>query len=57
MIAGTGGYLKGYLEGTERPNYVEQKMLAPVTLGGVVLWVRPIRHAKNQPGVRVDIMV
>ena len=47
IIAGVGGFLRGYMAGqtdaTGRPKgtYVEQGMMTPVTLGGVVIWARP----------------
>lgn len=46
IIACTGSYLKGYTEystdgSVPRGGYVEQKMLNPVALGGVVVKIRP----------------
>lgn len=41
IIAGTGGFLKGYIEGREQGTYVEQAMLPPVTLGGVLVRITP----------------
>lgn len=46
ILAGTGGFLKGYIAGNRhgrvpRGNYVEQKMLPPVSLGGVLVRIRP----------------
>tara|TARA_Y100000310_G_scaffold343719_1_gene452711 strand:- start:3288 stop:4166 length:879 start_codon:yes stop_codon:yes gene_type:complete len=45
-LANTGSFLKGYLEGHERDGrpqglYVEQAMLAPVSLGVVKIHIRP----------------
>lgn len=46
ILAGTGSFLKGYIEGakdgsTPRGNYVEQKMLLPLQLGGVLVKITP----------------
>jgi hypothetical protein len=46
IIACTGGFLKGYAQGdmdgkVPRGGYVEQKMLNPVALGGVLVKIRP----------------
>jgi hypothetical protein len=46
VIACTGGFLKGYAAGDRqgkipRGGYVEQKMLNPVALGGILLKIRP----------------
>lgn len=46
ILAGTGSFLKGYIAGNRagkipRGNYVEQKMLNPVALGGVAIRIRP----------------
>lgn len=46
IVACTGSYLKGYTEFSKQGNvprggYVEQKMLNPVALGGVVIKIRP----------------
>ena len=46
ILACTGGFLKGYRVGSvhglvPRGNYVEQKMLNPVALGGVLIRIRP----------------
>ena len=51
LLACTGGFLKGYQVGRKdgivpRGNYVEQKMLNPVALGGVLIKIRP-RWAKQ----------
>ena len=50
ILACTGSFLKGYLEGNERGGqpagtYVEKALLNPVTLGGIVIRARP---RKNQ---------
>ena len=46
IMACTGSFLKGYVEGNvigriKRGTYVEQKMLTPVALGGVVVTIKP----------------
>jgi hypothetical protein len=46
IIACTGGFLKGYAVGERdgrvpRGGYVEQKMLSPVALGGILVKIRP----------------
>jgi hypothetical protein len=46
IIARTGGFLKGYIPGNKhgqvpRGNYVEQAMLNPVALGGVLVKITP----------------
>ena len=46
IIACTGGFLKGYAQGemdgkVPRGGYVEQKMLNPVALGGILVKIRP----------------
>jgi hypothetical protein len=60
IIAGTGGYLKGYWKGARmsgvnpRGSYVERWMRPPVALGCIVLTLRPV-HQKNDD--RLDINV
>jgi len=49
ILAGTGGFLKGYDGG-----YVENKMLTPVVLGGIAIWARP-RISKGYVDVDLDI--
>ena len=46
ILACTGGFMRGYQPGRRdgnvpRGNYVEQKMLNPVALGGVIIKIRP----------------
>lgn len=46
VLACTGSFLKGYVTGdsqgrTPRGGYVEQKMLNPVALGGILVKIRP----------------
>ena len=47
IVAGTGGFTKGYelgsaaLSGKPEGSYVEQAMMSPVALGGVLIRVRP----------------
>lgn len=62
IIAGTGGFLKGYMAGSTdgkgRPSgtYVERGMMTPVALGGVVIWARP-RYEGHAMWPTVDIDV
>lgn len=63
IIACTGSFLKGYgtgdkQGGTPRGGYVEQKMLNPVALGGVLLKIRPRWDAADRnSGWRPDMNV
>jgi hypothetical protein len=41
IVACTGGFLKGYIEGRERGNYVEKAMLPPVAIGGITIKIVP----------------
>ena len=46
IMACTGGFLRGYMQGHQRAGraqgtYVEQAMMNPTSLGGVVIYVRP----------------
>jgi len=41
LVACTGGFLKGYVEGRERGNYVEKAMLPPVALGCITVKIIP----------------
>lgn len=48
VIGCTGGFLRGYMQGMRRKGrpqgtYVEQRMLAPTQLGGLVIYIRPRR--------------
>lgn len=59
ILAATGSFLKGYMEGHEvhgRPSgpYPEQKMLAPLALGNVVIWARP-RASGGYTRVDLDV--
>jgi hypothetical protein len=61
ILACTGGFLKGYRPGAmtgqvPRGNYVEQKMLSPVALGGVLIRIRPrwSNMTKIENGKRVE---
>jgi len=60
IIAGTGGYLKGYWKGARmsgvnpRGSYVERAMLPPVALGCIALYLRPA-HGRHDD--RLDINV
>ena len=62
-IAGTGGFYEGYLAGSldpthKRPQggYVEQKLLDPVAMGGIVVKIRPV-HSSGADGDRLDLNV
>ena len=59
IIACTGGFLKGYEQGTRRGlhpegSYIEKHMLSPVALGGILLKIRPV-HTNS--GDRLDLNV
>lgn len=46
-LVATGGYMRGYTQGSKRGNikrgsYVEQGMMAPASLGGVIIKMRPV---------------
>jgi len=46
ILAGTGGFMRGYIEGNRfgripRGNYVEQGTMPPVSLGGVIIKILP----------------
>lgn len=65
IIANTGSFLRGYQEGAQhgkvpRGNYVEQKMLSPVSLGGIVITIKPRwRHRAGlevwEPDLKVSL--
>ena len=48
ILAGTGGFTKGYnansrnLAGRPEGSYIEQAMMGPVALGGILLKIRPV---------------
>jgi len=51
VIAGTGGFLRGYLQGSKQGGipagtYVEQGMMMPVALGGITLKIKPVRSSE-----------
>jgi hypothetical protein len=53
LLACTGSFMKGYLQGSQhegRPGgaYPEVRMLPPVTLGGVIIYMRPIAQLGTQ---------
>ena len=63
VLAGTGGFTKGYEQGSKHysgayaeGSYVEKGMMVPVSLGGIVLKIRPVYSSNGQPD-RVDIAV
>lgn len=46
IMACTGGFLRGYMQGHQRSGraqgtYVEQRMMNPTSLGGIVIYARP----------------
>ncbi len=62
ILAGTGGFIEGYPQGSKDPtgmrpqgSYVEQGLLSPVALGGIILKVRPIHKGSPPSDDRVDI--
>ncbi len=58
IIAGTGGWLRGYLEGTgEKPRatYVEKGMMNPLPLGAPILTARPSMKRSKRTYVQVRI--
>lgn len=63
LIAGTGGFLRGYLQnsksgGVASGTYVERGMMGPVALGGILVKVRPVRSTvEGRDEVRLDIGV
>jgi len=62
ILASTGGFLKGYMEGSSKHgraqgSYVEAGMLTPVALGGVAIWARPRYFGKGYSNVDLDISI
>ena len=60
VLAGTGGYMEGYNEGSRvsgraQGSYVEKALLAPSSLGSVLLKIRPVHDGNS--GDRIDINV
>ena len=61
-LVATGGFLKGYEEGTKNAmglptgSYIEKAMLAPVTLGGPVIYIRP-RERSGRPSVDINVSI
>ena len=61
VLAGTGGFTKGYEAGSRniagRPegSYVEKAMMTPVSLGGILIKIRPVFNGTG--GDRLDINV
>lgn len=58
IIAGTGSFLRGHLQGSRKAgrasgSYVEKGMLPPVSLGGVVITVKPV----SSGGDRLDMNI
>ena len=62
ILAGTGGFTKGYEAGSKdgrgnaHGSYVEQGMMSPVSLGSVLIKIRPVRGGKNTVD-RLDLNV
>ena len=63
VLAGTGGFTKGYeqgsrnLAGVPQGSYVEQGMMAPVSLGSILLKIRPVFGSGKGTVDRLDINV
>lgn len=63
IIAGTGGFSRGYMQGSRavgnpdlpRGGYVEQGMMTPVTLGGIIIKVRPVWTKPPRLDINVEI--
>lgn len=60
IIAGTGGFLKGYMAGSTRSNramgaYPERGMMMPVALGGIVVYARPAYTHDGRAHVDLDV--
>ena len=62
VLANTGGYLRGYFQGATqggnfpRGSYVERWMKPPVSLGCILLYIRPLRNTRTKPA-RLDLNV
>lgn len=62
ILAGTGGFSKGYMlnsrgvSGRLEGNYVEQGMMAPASLGSIVLRIRPVFGGRRTAD-RIDMNV
>ncbi len=68
-LVGTGGFAKGYVEGSKQGNvprgsYVEAGMMRPAVLGAPVIWVTPrildrtidgVRHEYFDPKITVEV--
>ena len=59
IIAGTGSFLRGHMQGSNKAgratgSYVEKGMLPPVSLGGVVITVKPV-HTSSED--RLDMRI
>lgn len=61
-LVSTGGFLKGYDEGTKdlgghpAGSYIEAGMLAPVALGGTLIYIRPrFRNGAPCPDITVSV--
>ena len=52
IIACTGGFLRGYMQGIRRQGrsqgtYVEKRLLSPTALGGIAIYARPRRDTRE----------
>jgi hypothetical protein len=68
-LVGTGGFAKGYVEGSKQGNvprgsYVEAGMMRPAVLGAPVVWITPrildakidgVRHEYFDPKITVEV--
>jgi hypothetical protein len=59
LLAGTGAWLQGYMQGSKdgnnpRGSYVEQAVMNPTALGGIIITVRPVHHQDTD---RLDLNV
>jgi hypothetical protein len=59
ILAGTGGFYQGYLVGSKlnglpHGTYIEEAGLPPVSLGGVVVRIRPVHSNSRNPAGRGD---
>lgn len=60
LLATTGSFLRGYMVGNKRGgrargSYVEQGMMTPVTLGSLVIKLRPVYQEHGPATVRISV--
>ena len=61
IVAGTGSFLRGHMEGSSNGrratgSYVEKGMLPPVSLGGVVITIKPVHtNAEDHLDMRISL--